>query len=164
MELTLSLETRTLAKLLMEVPIGETITYGRMSEELGFDITDHSKRHFLTSARRVVLREHGAAFTADIKVGMRRLQPDEAPNIGTWARGKIRRASTTAMKAMQMVAAKTNGLAPETQRRLAAEMAVHGVIAEVAKPKVINKMPEEIPTLTPKAISAGLKNIFGITE
>lgn len=149
--LSLSPETQALSDALRAVSLGATITYAALSESIGRDVTGPA-RATLVSARRIVLRDFGAVFEVKRAHGLRRLKPDEAPDIGSAARRKIRRTSSRAMKSMHSVVNASNGLSPEAGRKLSAEMSTHGLMVALAADKVAHTMQSE--TRMPPAIAA----------
>lgn len=130
-DLTLSPETEALLAALKDVPIGGEITYRAMSALIGRDVTA-AARSKLVSARRICLRDHGIAFTVVRGTGLRRIRPDEAPDMGATARTRIRSTARRTSRAIKSVVGASNGLEPEAQRRASAEISALGLLAEVA--------------------------------
>lgn len=149
-QLTLHPETQILVDALSKVPLGQMITYKNLSELIGIDVTGPARQR-LVSARRVALRDYGAAFGTERATGLIRLHPDQAPGLGASARLKIRRASSRARKAMISVAEHSNGLSPEASRRMSAEMSAHGLIAEITKEKTIKAAMGRSEKIAPPA-------------
>jgi hypothetical protein len=143
-------ETDTLVELLRAVPFGDTLTYGAMSEALGVDVTTRARPR-LVSARRIALRDYGAAFETAHGVGLRRLLPDEASAIGAAGRRKIRRASGRARKAMISLAEHSNGLSPAAARRMSAEISAHGLISHIADDRAVSRLTTESDKPAPPA-------------
>jgi hypothetical protein len=93
----LSLETQQLERLLRDVVIGDVVTYSALSAAIGRDV-QHDARHFLTSARRRLLRDPWRlVFRAVPNIGLERL--DDAGKIGR-GRWHLRRARSQASKAI----------------------------------------------------------------
>jgi hypothetical protein len=134
LDLALSPETAALHAALAAVPLGETITYDSLSAVIGRDVRRGAQAR-LASARRIAERDNGAVFETLRKTGLRRLLPDEAPDIGSSARHKLRRTSRRAIKGMMALAENSNGLTPASQRRLSAEIGTHGLLMEIASDK-----------------------------
>lgn len=150
LDLSLSPETRALAEALREVPLGGTVTFQGLSAVIGRDVTKAARGN-LESARRIVLRDHGAAFVSIRGQGYRRLRPDEAPDIGAGARRKIRRTANRTVRDMTNVAGASNGLEPEIQRRLSAEVATHGLLAQIASDGATLALEDDKPAPPAKA-------------
>ncbi len=134
LDTTISLETAALIEALTAVPLGATATYADLSRAVGRDVTTLA-RSGLASARRIAAREHGAVFVPVRGLGLRRLPPEEAPEIGAAGRRKVRRAARNATRTMLRLAESSNGLPPEAQRKLAAEVAALGLIEHVSGDK-----------------------------
>lgn len=136
LDLSISPETRILADALKAVPLGGNITFASLTATIGRDVQRVARSH-LDSAMRIVLRDDGVAFRSIRGIGYQRLLPEEAPEIGRAARRKLRRASKRAVQSMLAVAAASNGLPPEAQRRLSAEVSIHGLLAELAEDRSV---------------------------
>jgi hypothetical protein len=131
LDLSLKTETRLLIDALRTAPIGQVVTFATLSAACGLDVQAQA-RGLLNSARRIVARDHGAVFVSERNVGLRRLRPEEAPALGQSARRRIRTTSGKAMSKMVALAEASNGLSPDAQRKLNAEMAIHGLLREIA--------------------------------
>lgn len=154
----LSPETAALHEALITVPIGETITYAALTEAIGRNAAREG-RASLESARRIALRDQGIAFAVVRKVGLRRLRAEEAPEIGCGYRRKIRRTAGRALYTMQRVAETSNGLAPDAQRRLNAEMSAHGLLGHLAKDNATRAFEADKAMPAAKAGRAFLEHI-----
>lgn len=159
----LSPETSALVEALKAVPIRGQITYAELSAVLGRDVQQSDKLH---NARRIALRDHGAAFETIRKVGLRRMHPDEAPDLGGNARGRIRNASRTAIKSMKAVVEASNGISPEAQKRLTGEIAALGLIAHLSNDKPTAQMAEVEAPLPPAKAARRFLDFLGapVTE
>jgi hypothetical protein len=131
LHLTIGPETKALLTALIETPLGETVTYAALSERLGRDVTGPA-RGLLTSARHIAARDHGAVFRPERGVGLVRLTPDEAADIGATARRRIRTGARRATGKMAALAHHSNGLSPDAYRRMNREIAQLGVIEMVS--------------------------------
>jgi hypothetical protein len=152
---TVSPDTKALCQRLLKVPSGNEITFTELAETLGRSVQHGSARGLLDSARRIVLRDHGVAFEAIRGRGLRRLTADEAARIGTRQRHHIRRTSKRAIKDMDNVASKSNGLSAEAQRQLSIEIAAHGLLAHIAKDRIAQDLPSQHDGQpTPVAVTA----------
>jgi hypothetical protein len=157
-DFTLSPETRLLVETLHKVPLGAEIAYADLTAALGLDVTGPA-RAALNTARRILERDEGAVFVACRRTGLRRLTPEEAPDIGANGRRKIRRTANRSLRAMQRLAATSNGLDPDAQRRLNAEITASGLLAKITEDKPVRAMQAENPTPPAHAATAFLKAI-----
>lgn len=130
LDLHLSSDTRALVDALRAVPLGGDIAYADLSGVIGRDVTKQA-RAALVSARRIALRDHGAAFEVQRGTGLRRLLADETARIGTAARRSIRRKATRSTASMRAVMDHTNGLDPDAAKRAYAEIAMLGLVAHL---------------------------------
>jgi hypothetical protein len=162
LDLALSPETAKLHDALKLVPFGETITYATLSALIGRNVTKEGNSK-LSSARRIALRDDGAAFEVIRQVGLRRIPADEAPQIGTAARRKIRRASHRAVKGMVAVAQSSNGLSPDAQRKLSAEVSTLGLLAAIATDKATEKQATDGKVAPPALAGAAFLAHIGAT-
>jgi hypothetical protein len=151
LDLSLKTETRLLIDALRAVPLGQIVDFGTLSAACGLDVTGKG-RSLLSSARSIAARDYGAVFVSERTVGLRRLRPDDAPTLGQSARKRIRSTSGAAMKKMVTLAEASNSLAPEAQRQLNAEMAIHGLLREIATDRTTESMQKD--TVKPPALVA----------
>lgn len=151
LDLILSPETQALYDRLRMIPLGEEVTYAALSEVIGRDVAGVARSH-LNSALRIALREDGAAFKTIRGVGLQRLLPEQAPEIGAAARRKITRASRKAVRGMKALAAASNGLPEEAQRQLSAEISTMGLLAEITKDKAVRALDDA--SAAPPAVAA----------
>jgi len=142
LDLTISPETMALVAALRAVPLGEEISHAALSAHIGRDVAREARAR-LDSALRILSRDEGAAFMAVRGVGLRRLRPEEAPDIGARSRRKVRRMARHAAGSMTRLAATSNGLPPEAQRRLSAELSAAGLLAAITEDKPTAAMGTE---------------------
>jgi hypothetical protein len=95
-----SAQTEKLIEVLRVASIGEQITYARLSDAIGEDV--QSKRHYLTSATRV-LESEGIVFGTVIGLGVRRLAAADLPKVGQTAIDRTRRTAKRGSKRMGLV-------------------------------------------------------------
>jgi hypothetical protein len=95
-----STQALALIETLRTAPIGSVVSYARLSEAIGEDITDC--RHYLYSAMKA-LQDEGVAFGTVRTEGIKRLVSEEIPAIGDAAMQHIRRTSRRARKRMSVV-------------------------------------------------------------
>ncbi|WP_420023729.1 hypothetical protein ACN9JG_06110 [Cereibacter azotoformans] len=160
--LNTSPETDALVEALRNVSLGGTVTYAALSDLIGIDVTGPARPR-LVSARRIVLRDHGAAFETLREVGLQRLVPESVGDIGTTARGKIRRAARRARSGMTSVVSRSNGLSPDAARRMSAEMSALGLIEQVTSEKTVTAIAAttEKPAAPARVAETFLSHIRG---
>jgi hypothetical protein len=124
-------ETDLLIARLRDVPLGQEIGYADLSRVIGRDVRT-AARPRLTSAREIALRDHGVCFFAIRGVGLRRITVQELPQVGAHARGRAKSAVRGGLKTISAVMGVSNGVEPETMRKVASERAALGLLAEVA--------------------------------
>ena len=152
LDLQLSPETRTLVDALKGVSIGAEVSYRALSDAIGRDVTGPG-RGSLNSARRIAIRDHGAAFMVVRSQGLRRVPPEEAAQIGAGARRKVRRTAYRALRDMRCLVEASNGLSPEAQRKVSAEVSALGLLREISTDRQTEKMETEGKPM-PAAIAA----------
>lgn len=159
-DLTLSPETEALLAALKSVPLGGEISYRTLSAAVGRPVNGPA-RSSLNSARRIALRELGVAFTAVRGVGLRRITADEAPGMGATARSRIRSTAKRATRGIRAVVAASNGVSPEVQRRVSAEISALGLLAEVASEPAQKAFSADGPALPPALAGAAFLRHIG---
>lgn len=160
LDLSISPDTRILADALRAVPYGSEVTFASLTAMIGRD-AQRAARSNLASALRIVLRDDGAAFQSIRGTGYKRIAPDDAPEIGRAARRKLRRTSQRAVQGMVSVAKASNGLSPDAQRRLSAEVSTHGLLAELATDKAVAHQSAHDTTVGPAKVAQGFLDYIG---
>jgi hypothetical protein len=139
--------------LLLAAQPGGTVTFDAMSAAVGRDIL--RRRHVIDAARRVALREAGAAFVSERSVGYKRLAAvDVAETIGAESRQHIRRTARHARRVIVEGTSRANDLPPDTQRRIAAEVSVLGLMEHLARDATAKPAADAPVKPTPVAITA----------
>jgi len=152
-ETDLSPDARALADLLVACPIGSVITYNQMTAAIGRDIT--ACRHVLARARQVALREVGAAFVVEVRVGLRRMSAEEVvTTTGPVARQHIRRTARRALKTLASATKAQNDMPPEMQRRLSAEQSSMALLEHITRDRVVAPKDDAPTKPTPVAVTA----------
>jgi len=127
---SLSAECRALTDLFVATPIGGTITYADMTRAIGRDIS--ARRYLCLRAIEVAGKEAGAIFGTVRGVGYRRLPPQDAHQLGSHARGRIRRTAKRAASAIAAALATANEMPDEAKRRAYAEVNALALIRHLA--------------------------------
>lgn len=141
-------DVQALTDRLIAVPVGETIDYATLSSVIGRDIRE--VRYLVLSAMRRAVRDHGAAFGNERKVGYRRLAPNEAPKVGSTARAKIRRTARQSFKTISAMTAGANDLTDADKRAAAREQSTLGLIAHLSRNSA---MPEATESTKPEPVA-----------
>lgn len=119
-----SVQTTAIIELLREAPMGSVVSYARISDAIGEDVTD--RRHYLISAIKALYTE-GLPFGTVRGEGVKRLNAEEIPAIGESAMGHIRRTSRRARKRMGVVGS-MNDVPNEVRVKVNATASMLGVI------------------------------------
>lgn len=134
-------ETIEIAAILAAVTIGETIAYREISRIVGVDVI--VRRHFLSSARRVVMRDNDAVFQSVRNVGLRRLSDiDTVTEIPGLRRRRIRTQSRNAIKEMGTVNYSMLPEAKKIEHNLG--VAIFGTVHQATSSKAIHALEKKI--------------------
>lgn len=127
----ISPDVRALAESMKAVPVGQTITYGALSDAIGRDV--QRSRYLIMRAMTVARRETGAIFSNVIRVGYQRLPAEDAHKLGAYSRARIRRAAARSAKAIGTALAMANDVPDEAKRKASAEISALGLIQHLAR-------------------------------
>ena len=78
---TTSINATNLAKKLIELAVGESLTYAQINALIGRDVQQH--RHILNTARNIARREKNMLFDCVHNEGVKRLTDEEIININS---------------------------------------------------------------------------------
>lgn len=148
----ISPDVAALVELLRAASPGATVAYADLSKAIGRDIREH--RYLMNSAQRIAARDHGAIFSNEKLVGYVRLTTDQLPDVGSTARAKVRRASRKASKFIRYGVERANDVAPETGRKINAEISALALIEHVSADKAAAPVPAHDQRPEPVAITA----------
>lgn len=134
-----SQETVALVERLLAVPVTGDIGYGELSDIAKANVQSSKGRGRLASARRILLREHGAVFSAVQNVGMHRL--DDTAKIAS-GQDSLRRIRGTARRGDHRVAAglRSNSLSSEQRAIGNGYRAVFAMINNLAKVQMVKSV------------------------
>jgi len=122
-----SAETVCVLKLMTEAKPGDVVTYESMRNEIRYPIDDEKLRRAISSARRVMMREHAVVFDVIPTVGYQVLLPGEVVDASDRdVRGIKRKAQKATAK---LATVDTSALNASDQTKLSIRMAVFGVVA-----------------------------------
>jgi len=133
----LSADTRFLMQRLRSLPIGGTITYEALGQEIGRKV--HGGLPALGSARRILLRDDNMVFDVIMGEGLKRLNDVEIVGTSHRTAKKIKRAAQRGVRTLTAVG-DFSALPREAQMRHTAAVSVFGVIAEFTKEPNIEKI------------------------
>lgn len=156
----ISPDVAAIVEVLRAASPGQTVTYAEISKAIGRDVL--ADRYLLTSARRIAARDHGAVFGNEMRVGYTRLTVDQLPDVGSTARAHIRRSSRKAAKFIRYGTDRANDVAPETGRKINAEISALALIEHVASDKAATPVKEHDQRPEPVAITA--RRLFQLEE
>jgi hypothetical protein len=157
-----SVEAQLLAKRLSAVAMGETVTYGELSDIIKRDVLEC--RHILGTARRIAQREHGAIFDCrSDHAGIVRLSDAEMAEIPSAKIAKINRIASRSAKVATLV--DWSKLEPAQQASLSATMSLCLFLQQGSSVKSVAAIQA---SATPSAIPAkvdmkGLLSLFSKT-
>lgn len=136
----ISPDVQALTDRLAAVPIGETVDYAALSAVIGRDIRE--VRYLVLAAMRKAIKDHGAAFANERKVGYRRLAPGEASKVGATARARIRRTARKSFKTISAMVAGANDMDDAARLAASREQSTLGLIAHLSRNASMPEAPE----------------------
>ena len=155
----LSAEARAIADLMNATAVGAVITYDAMTAAIGRNVRDC--RHVIAAARRVSLRETGAVFASERSNGYRRIEAERvAVTVGPAARATIRRTARRARTVLVAGTERMNDMAPEAQRKLAAEVSALTLVEHLSRDAAV-KPSEDGPT-KPMPVALTARTMLGV--
>lgn len=158
----LEADTQAITELLGATQIGQVCTYAAMSDALGRDI--RGRFYVLLRAVRCLNRDTGALFGAVRGVGYKRLPAEDAHQIGSHARARIRRTAHRTSKTIGAALDKANDLSPEARRRAVAEVSAMNMLAHLATDRVVDAQAgDDKPPVLAEALRGVMKHL-GIGE
>lgn len=141
---TTATDRRLLIDRLLEVPVGEVLTYEAITDLLGRDVrTTSACRSALHSALNHLRRHRSAIYAAVPKVGYKRL--DDCGKV-TAAESTMRRAHRAAHRSAAILAAveKFDAMPEDSRTRHNALMSIAGAIALGTSKKSLDKVQERV--------------------
>ena len=154
-DFTLSTQTIALTDLLRTASIGQVVSYARLSEAIGEDVT--GARHHLYTAMKA-LHDEGMSFGVVRTEGVKRLTAHELPAIGDAALQHIRRTSKRTKRRLSIVNA-MNDVPNEARVKINATVSQLGVIEMMSSSKTAKAVAAlvEDRTLPPMKLLDALK-------
>lgn len=130
-------EITALCNLVRALPIGATLAYEAATEAVGRDVQGVA-RFSLMRAREIVEKQDGIRFGTVSKIGVKRLQTEDIPSIGTQARRRIRR--TARRGYARLAGLRVNDITPQIQKQLDTERAALGAISLFTEERAVKKI------------------------
>lgn len=147
-----------LIKAMEATPVGETITYGQLSDAIGRPI--QRCRYLVLSAIKRMNRDNGALFANVHRVGYKRLSPQDSYLIGSTRRQHIRRTATQTAKRVTNAMRFSNDMPPEAALKANRELSVLGLIAHISTDRAATTAEKaESPMPVAKIMSEMLKQM-----
>lgn len=153
-------DTQALMAKLAATGIGEVCTYATLSDAIGRNIADC--RYLALRAIRRLNRDEGAIFSAVHRVGYKRLAPDEAHQIGSATRARIRHAAHRTSATISRAIERTNDMEPAAKRRAMAEISSMAMLAHMATEKVTMTQAADKPQPVAVTLRETLRRMGGL--
>lgn len=150
--LTLSTDVRALTDRFLGTPIGEMITFSDMSKALEADIL--ARRYLIQKAITVASREAGAIFSSIRGIGYKRLSAEDAPLLGSHARGRIRSTSRRTAGAIIRAISSANDVSEKARIDAFREVSALQLVQHVATERAAKAIPA---TDKPQPVAATLR-------
>lgn len=124
-------------------PEGTTIAYTAMNELIGRPVDPTSEGYrYLTSARRILLRDHGIVIDAEPKVGVRVCTNEEKILVSNRDLARGRRAVKRSRQ--KLTAVQYDQLSDGKKREWNARMSMLGALELMAAPKAVARVEKAI--------------------
>jgi hypothetical protein len=147
-------DVERLVERLRAASIGETIPFADLDSVIGRSV--QKRRYLLVRAMDRLNAETGAVFESVFGEGYRRVEIEKVPNVGLYARKRIRRIARRGVKRMSNAMAKANDLPSPVALSINREIAVLGVIQSLSRDSMAGKVRSDASATspTPQAIVA----------
>lgn len=141
-----SIETKMLVEFFVarhKAGEGETITYSEMEKQIGRDCRPSSQGYrYLSSARRILLRDHGVLLDAEAKVGVHICTNEEKMLVSGRDMSRARRAVRRSRQ--KLTAVEYDRLDDSKKKEWNARMSIVGALELMSGPKVVGKIERVI--------------------
>lgn len=139
----IALETKTLVDFLKAKPEGTTIPYAELNELIGRPTEVGGSGHgYLSSARRILLRDHGILVDAEPKIGIRVCTNDEKIIVAGRDVSRARRAVKRSGQKLRSV--EYARLDDGQKRNWNARMSMVGALELLSAPKAVERVEKII--------------------
>ncbi len=156
----LSIDSQLIAERLMQVEIGQLVTYEVLSEVIRQDATNDHGRGCIATARRMLQRDHQIVFGTVRGVGLKRLSDAEIVQTGSHSVHRVRSAARRGAKMLTAVS-DFDALAPADKLRHNATLSVLGAIEAISSAGAVKKVEQRVTAASPLPIAATLA-AFGV--
>lgn len=147
----LSQDSRALANELESTPVGQVVTYTKLSAVIGRDIKIPSAYALLHSARERLVKHKGIVFEVVRGQGLKRL--DDAA-IAASAPGRVKRVHKVAKReTRKLLCADQSKLSNADRITHNAAVAMIGTIAEVTRPKQLTRLERRLEQSNPSRLT-----------
>ncbi len=158
----ISIEAQILIKELSQLNPDDFISYTDLSALIGRDVQAEG-RSALTTARRVVLREHGLVFSPIINKGLHCMTEEEIAQSGIYGITKIKRIANREKKKLHLGIKNFDSLSNESKIKHNAAASIFGVFQIMASSKSTKKIETAVAASNDAIPSMRLLDIFKAT-
>lgn len=134
----LGVDTKAIVEHLILTTVGQQIPYIELSQLIGHDIQQPKYRSCLSSARRILVKEHNMVFGTIRNVGIQRLADTEIVREGDLGIKKVRRSCRRT--AGKVICANYNTLSQDDKNKHNLSLSVLGAITHVTSIKEQRKI------------------------
>lgn len=145
----LSVDTQVLAKRLLQVEVGSSISYTELSALIGRDVQGKA-RYVLTSARQMVERDEHAVFESVHNEGLKRMNDSGVLASGKRAATHIRRTATKSARRLGTCLT-YDKLSQDEKQEFNLTMAVNGAVLHFTKPSTARALLPKVEHQMPVA-------------
>lgn len=156
----LSIDSQLIAERMMQVEIGQLVTYEVLSEVIGQDVTGDHGRGCLATARRMLQRDSQMVFDAVRGVGLKRLSDAEIVQSGARSVRRVRSAARRGSRLLTSVG-DFDSLPASDKLRHNATLSVLGAIEAISSAGSVKKVEQRVTAASPLPIAATLA-AFGV--
>lgn len=136
-----SADAKTLAHVLRQAKVGDTVAYKDLSAAIARDVCSDA-RAAMGTARAILQREDKMIFDAVRGEGLKRLADVEIVSLGDRARAHVRRVSRNAVK--KIVCVDYDALPKEKQTEHNTALSMFGVFCELATDKSTKRLSSSV--------------------
>lgn len=147
-----------LAERFRQMPVGSTVTYEELDQVIGKPAKRH--RYVLLRARDRVEKEDGSIFVTVFNVGVKRLAVEDYADVGSQARGAVRRKARRASQRMSNGLERANDVPGEVARAVGREQSILGLITLISTDKAMKKMLSDQTVTAPTPLGRAAADLM----